>query len=352
MGCDLAGLSFASDISFEHLANRTIAVDAYNTLYQFLTSIRQPDGTPLMDSKGRLTGHLSGLFYRSLKWVQAGITPIFVFDGKPPLLKQRTLDERMQRKMQAQIKLQTALSEGDEQSARKYAQQTTRLTPEMAESAKQLLQYLGIACVQAPCEGEAQASYLVQQNLAYACASQDFDSLLFGASRLVRNMSTTGRRKVPRKNQYVTIEPQMIELSQVLKSNNINHYQLIWIAMLSGTDFNCGVHGIGPKKALKLVVNATSFDQVISRLKQMPQFSKTDSDEITGLENWQTVEQFFLNPPIDATTSIQKPKPDEQKAISFLVDEFEFSADRIERTLHAHFEQQKKSGGQTRLGDF
>ncbi|MFH0927453.1 MAG: flap endonuclease-1 [Candidatus Micrarchaeota archaeon] len=351
MGCDLADLTEPKEITFEQLANRTVAVDAYNTLYQFLSSIRQSDGTPLMDSKGRQTGHLSGLFYRSLKWIDSGIKPVFVFDGKPPELKRKTLDERKRRKEEAQKKMQKALEAGDEESAKKYAQQTSKLTREMAENAKTLLKYLGIPYLQAPSEGEAEAADLVIRGLAYASASQDYDSLLFGATRLVRNLSTTGRRKVPRQNRYIQVEPQMVELAQVLKTSGLNNYQLIWIAILSGTDFNSGVYGIGPKKALKLVHNAKSFEQAISRLPESAK-AKMNEGEIEGLESWQQIEEFFLKPPVSACSQIPKFEPDEQKAISFLVDEFDFSQDRIERTISSHFKKQKETGGQTTLGSW
>lgn len=352
MGCDLADLVQPKTISLEQLSNKVLAVDAYNTLYQFLSSIRQADGTPLMDTKGRMTGHLSGLFYRSLKWVDAGIKPVFVFDGKPPKLKERTLQERRERKEQAEKKMQKALDEGNEEAAKRYAQQTSKLTPEMAQQAKELLTYLGIPYIQAPSEGEAEAADLAQRTLVYAAASQDFDSLLFGAPLLVRNISTTGRRKVPRQNRYIQIEPQLIDLNQVLNSNSLNKYQLIWLAMLSGTDFNSGVHGIGPKKSLKLINNAKSFEQVIERLPQSAKDNKTGDGEIVGLENWQSIEEFFLKPPVSSISSIPKSQPDEQKALSFLTEEFDFSLDRVERTLQSHFKRQKESGGQTTLGEW
>ena len=352
MGCDLRDLTEPKTINFEQLSNRVLAVDAYNTLYQFLSSIRQPDGTPLMDTKGRLTGHLSGLFYRTLKWVDVGIKPVFIFDGKPPELKKGTLEQRRKRKEQAQKKMQIALEQGDEQAAKRYAQQTSKLTPQMAEQAKELLTHLGIPYIQAPSEGEAEAADLVQRNLAYAAASQDYDSLLFGASRLLRNLSTTGRRKVPRQNRYIQIEPQIISLDKTLNSNNLNRYQLIWLALLSGTDFNKGVHGIGPKKSLKLINNAKSFEQVIERLPQSAKDKKTQDGQIEGLENWEEIEQFFLKPPVSSVSQIPKTEPSEQKALSFLVDEFDFSPNRVERTLQAHFKKQKETGGQTRLGDW
>ncbi|MFA5108119.1 MAG: flap endonuclease-1 [Candidatus Micrarchaeia archaeon] len=352
MGCNLADLTNPKQVSFSDLSSKVIAVDAYNTLYQFLSSIRQADGTPLMDTKGRPTGHLTGLFYRSIKWLEAGIKPVFVFDGKPPELKAKTLQERKKRKEEAQEKMQQALDEGDIESAKRYAQATSKLTPEMAQSAKNLLDALGIAHIQAPSEGEAEASDLVKRGVAWAVASQDFDSLLFGTPQLLRNLSTTGRRKVPRKNEYMQIEPELITLQEVYSANNVNNFQLIWLAILSGTDFNSGVFGIGPKKALKIVSGAKSFDDVIARLPESARAKKDENNEIIGLESWQKIEEFFLKPPVSGTTKISHSIPDEKKVAAILCDEYDFSHERVERTLGAYLKAQKENGGQTKLGDW
>ncbi|PIT84295.1 flap endonuclease-1 [Candidatus Micrarchaeota archaeon CG10_big_fil_rev_8_21_14_0_10_45_29] len=351
MGCDLGDLADSKEISFTYLSNRVLAVDAYNTLYQFLSSIRGADGTPLMDSKGRLTGHLTGLFYRTVKWLEAGIKPVFIFDGKPPELKAKTLQERRERKEEAKKKMQKALDEGDIEDARKYAQQTSKLTPEMAKHAKSLLDAMGIPHIQAPSEGEAEAADLAKRKIAWCAASQDFDSLLFGSPLLLRNLSTTGRRKVPRKNTYIQIEPQLISLEDTLKKNELTQYQLIWLGILSGTDFNKGIHGIGPKKGLKLVAGAKSFKEVISRLPPSIK-EKSEMDEISGLENWEEIEEFFLKPPVTGTQKIDFSTPNAGKITSLLCDEFDFSKERVERTLNAFEKKREESGGQTTLGDW
>ncbi|MFH1306961.1 MAG: flap endonuclease-1 [Candidatus Micrarchaeota archaeon] len=352
MGCDLGDLTEPKTVSFDDLSNKILAVDAYNTLYQFLSSIRQADGTPLMDTKGRLTGHLTGLFYRSIKWLEAGIKPVFVFDGKPPELKSDTLNKRRERKKEAKKKMEKALDEGDEEAARRYAQQTSKLTPEMASHAKSLLDALGIPHIQAPSEGEAEAADLVKRNIAWAAASQDFDSLLFGSPRLLRNLSTTGRRKMPRKNEYIQIHPELIELSSLLSTQKLNQKQLIWLGILSGTDFNKGIYGIGPKKALKLVNKAKSFKEIISNLPESAREKKTEEGEIEGIENWEEIEKFFLFPPTTKTTKLEFSPPDEKKTISLLVDEFDFSHERVERTLSSLIKKQKEECGQTKLGDW
>ncbi|MBW3583616.1 MAG: flap structure-specific endonuclease, partial [Euryarchaeota archaeon] len=212
MGVDLGQLVPHKETELKELAGKTIAIDAYNTLYQFVSIIRQPDGTPLKDSRGRITSHLAGLLYRTANLVEARIRPVFVFDGPPHPLKRETLVERGARKEKAEKEYKEALAEGDIERARTKATQTSRLTPEMVDQAKALVSALGLTYVDAPGEGEAQAVRLVELGRADVVGSQDYDALLFGAPRLVRNLTVTGRRKLPRKQVWVDVIPEAIRL--------------------------------------------------------------------------------------------------------------------------------------------
>ena len=389
MGVNLGDLAERRTLQWSELSGKVVAVDAYNTLYQFLSSIRGADGSLLTDTKGRVTSHLTGLFYRSVKWLENGVKPVFVFDGKPPELKRKTLDGRRERKIQAEQARKEALDSGDLESARMYSQATSKLTPEMAGQAKQLLSALGIPVLQAPSEGEAQAAELVRAGLAWASASQDYDSLLFGCPRLVRNLSTSGRRKMPRRNEYMDVEPELIELESVLSTSHLSREQLVWLGMLVGTDFNEGVMGVGPKKALKLVFGAQSFKEVLARIaagakkptsalpKDHPDEENLDHQTLAalslspastsgaaspssaflssapaGLENWEEIEQFFLHPPIVEHPSFSFGKPDRDAVVSLLCGQFDFSSERAARTLDGLIEKQKESGAQKRLGDW
>ncbi len=171
MGVDLGDLAVKHTISLQSLSGKAIAIDAYNMLYQFLASIRQPDGTPLMDHKGNVTGHLSGLFYRTCKLIENGIKPIYVFDGKAHSFKERVKEERAEVKKAAEKKWKEALELERYAEAKKYAQATSRLTPEMAEESKLLLEAMGVPVVQAPSDGEAQAAVMVRKGIAHATAS-------------------------------------------------------------------------------------------------------------------------------------------------------------------------------------
>ncbi len=305
------------------LSGKAIAIDAYNALYQFLAAIRQPDGTPLMDRRGRITSHLSGLFYRTINIVEAGIRPVYVFDGKPPELKAREIAERTKIKEEARKKYEEAIRRGDVEAARKYAQMTSRLTSEMVDASKELLSAMGIPWVQAPSEGEAQAAYMAKKGDVWAAASQDYDSLLFGAPRLVRNLTISGRRKLPNKNVYVEIKPEIINLDKVLKSLGITREQLIDIAILVGTDYNPeGVKGIGPKQALRLIKTYGSLEKA---LKVIP----SASFPVEPIK----IRELFLNPEVTDDYQLKWRKPDPEKIIAILVREYDFSEERVRNAI-------------------
>lgn len=318
MGVDLGDLIQREEIELDELTNSIIAIDAHNTLYQFLSIIRQPNGTPLMDSQGRITSHLSGLIYRTTNLMEIGIKPIFVFDGKPPEFKLSTLEERSLIKKKAEEAWMEAKAYGIE--GFKYAQATSRLTQEMIGEAKTLLKYMGIPIVQAPSEGEAQASFIVLNGDAHFTASQDYDSLLFGSPKLVRNLTITGKRKLPSKNIYIDVKPERIELQKVLKQLEITREQLIEIGILIGTDYNQGIKGIGPKKALKLIKKHGSIEGVFQELNQ-------------SIASWREIKEFFLNPEVTSDYEIKFNPPDSGKIKHFLCKEHSFSEERIDKVL-------------------
>jgi flap endonuclease-1 len=254
LGVNLRGLVPITTVKLEDLSGKVVAIDAYNALYQFLAIIRQPDGTPLKDSSGKVTSHLSGLLYRTSNLVEMGIKPIYVFDGVPPVLKAAEIQRRREVKVQAAVHYEKAVAKGDTVKMRMFAQATTSMKDYMKDDSQKLLELMGLPWVQAPSEGEAQAAHMTRKGETDYCASQDYDSLLFGAPMLLRNVTISGRRKLPSKNIYVDVVPELVELAKVLKECGITHEQLIDVGILIGTDFNPdGIKGLGPKTALKLI---------------------------------------------------------------------------------------------------
>ena len=322
MGVDLADVATQRPITLESLTNRTLAVDAYNALYQFLAIIRQPDGTPLRDRQGRVTSHLSGLLYRTANLCEMGIKLSFVFDGKPPELKDSEIQRRRQIKQAATVQYQKALKEGKLREARTYAQATSTLKDQMVDDAKRLLTAMGQSWIQAPSEGEAQASYMASRGDVWAVASQDHDSLLFGAPRMVKNLAITGRRKLPRRDAYIEVEPELVELYKVLQELSVTREQLIDVGILIGTDFNDGVKGIGPKTALKLIRENGRLEKILEK-----------DSSITIEPSYNRVREIFEHPNVTPDYSLKWSEPDEGKIVSFLCGERDFSEDRVRKAV-------------------
>ncbi|MDN5358618.1 MAG: flap endonuclease [Candidatus Diapherotrites archaeon] len=337
MGVALGDIIPRHDIPLDELRAKKIALDAYNALYQFLSAIRQPDGTPLMDRKGRITSHLSGLFYRTIKLMELGVQPVYVFDGTPPELKMRTIEQRKAAREEAERKWEEALEKGDIEEARKYAQAAHRLTKEMVEDAKRLLDAMGVPYVQAPSEGEAQAAYMAAKGDVWASGSQDYDSLLFGTPRLIRNLTIVGKRKLPGKDVYVDVPPEKVELEEVLRTLGIDRRKLVWIGILIGTDFNEKVPGIGPKRALALVKEYDSLEEIFKAIGYRPNF------------DWIAVERIFLEPDVTDDYRIAFRRPDREKIFEILVEEHDFSPERVERAVQRLEEATPASGAQTSL---
>jgi flap endonuclease-1 len=341
MGLNIREIIPRREIDFSELKERIVCVDAFNSLYQFLSSIRQYDGTPLMDSKKRITSHLSGIFYRNIALLSEGIKLIYVFDGFAPRLKGKTHENRKEIRDLAKEKYNVAKQEEDFESMRRYSSQDIRLTEEMIEESKELLRAMGISVFQAPGEGEAQAAYLCRvRGEIYASASQDYDSLLFGASRLIQNLTLSRKRKTV--SGYVEVKPVIIELEKVLNGLEINLDQLICLGILVGTDYNPrGIPGIGQKRALDIVRKYKQpiiiFESVNEQILSLPEEDRFD---------WKEIFEMFHKPNV-VDEEIHTEKLDKEKIKEILVSRHEFSEERVKdhlQRLEDSLEKNKQKG--------
>ncbi|RLG51839.1 MAG: flap endonuclease-1 [Thermoproteota archaeon] len=321
MGLKLSKLVVKHQIKLESLRGRIIAIDAYNALYQFLALIRLRYGVPLTDKYGRVTSHLNGLLFRTVRLVEAGIRPVYVYDGRPPQLKSKTLEERVEKKKEAEVKWKEAVAKGDLRDAWAKAVQTSRLTKSMAEDSKKLLNYMGIPWVQAPSEGEAQAAYMTQAGDVWASASQDYDSLLFGSLRLVRNLTITGKKFLRKTPGYYKLKPELIKLDETLRELDLTREQLVDMCILMGTDYNEGVKGIGPVKAYKLIKKYGTLERVL------------EGESISIGADIDAIRNIFLNPPATADYELKWEDVDEDGLIEFLVEERGFQRERVKKAI-------------------
>jgi flap endonuclease-1 len=322
MGLDLKLLVEPYPITISELSNKIVAVDAYNAIYQFLATIRGPTGELLTSTDGDVTSHLSGLFYRNINLLADNIKLIYVFDGKPNPLKLKEIERRRQIKQEASERYHEAITEGRVEDARKYSQATSILTDKMVEESKKILTLLGIPFVLSPSEGEAAAAYMTKQGTAFTCASQDYDSILFGARKLTRNLTISGKRKVPNKKAYIAVEPEIIEYERVLNQTKLTHEQLVDVGILIGTDFNPeGFAGIGPKTALKLIREYGKLEN-IEKIKHL----------LSDIQ-YQEIRDIYLKPEIPKVNNIQFNEVNYTNIVNFLCTEKSFSAERVNAAI-------------------
>ena len=343
MGVALTELLLIKEIDLEFLQNKVLVVDAPMWLYQFLSSIRQRDGTLLMDSKGNVTSHLMGLFTRISNLSQQNIKLAFVFDGEPPELKNLTLEKRKKIKIEAERQFEKAKEKEDLELMRKFASRTSRLTDEMIDEAKKLIEAFGLPVIPAPSEAEAQASLIAKNNDAFAIATNDADALLFEATRIVRNLNMVGKKKKANKLSYETVMPDLINLEENLTHLKINQEQLIVLAMLIGTDYNNeGIKGIGPKTALKTVRKyGLNFEALFKEVKWNDFFDFS----------WQEVFELIKNMPVSKHYRLKWNDLDEDKIMELLVDKHDFSEERIKNQVE-NLIKEKNNKSQKGLGEF
>ena len=322
MGVDFGDSIPREKIQLEDISGWKLAVDGYNTLYQFLAIIRGMDGGHLKDSQGRVTSHISGLFYRNINLLELGMKLVYVFDGKPPELKMEEIRRRSEQRREAKDQYLRALQSGDMIQARKYAEASTVLRRDMVADAKELLDAMGIPWVDAPSEGEAQASTMAIEGTVNAVASQDHDSLVFGAPILIRNVTISGKRRLPGKGIMINVVPERIQLSSVLTSTGLSRQQLVDFAILLGTDFNPdGFEGVGPATALKYL-------KKYGRLEEIKELR-----ESLQSVNYREIRNLYLDPPVVKGVQPEWKTMDREKIVSFLVGEHSFSRERVDAAM-------------------
>jgi len=325
MGVLLTPIVVKEVVALADLRGKRLAVDANGELYQFLALIRLPDGTPLKDAHGRITSHLSGLFFRVTRLIADGMDLVFVFDGRPPAEKATEIARRRAVRQRYANEAATARAAGDHAVAYAKSTMTSRLTPAMAVEARELLRLLGMPVVQAPSEAEAQAAYITRRGDAWAAASKDYDALLFGAPRVVRFLTISGREYLPSKGSFRPIVPEVIDVPRMLDALAITRSQLVDLGLLVGTDFHPGIRGIGPKKALALVTRHGAIEHM------PPEVRETFGDDLARLR------RIYLEPDVSDQYDVARRECDVDGVVRFLCDEHAFGRDRVTAALDRAF---------------
>ncbi|KAH8347960.1 hypothetical protein KR084_002561 [Drosophila pseudotakahashii] len=315
---------------------RKVAIDASMCLYQFLIAVRS-EGAQLATVNGDPTSHLMGMFYRTIRLLDNGIKPVYVFDGKPPDLKSGELAKRAERREEAEKALKAATDAGDDAGIEKFNRRLVRVTKEHAKEAKELLALMGVPYVDAPCEAEAQCAALVKAGKVYATATEDMDALTFGSTKLLRYLTYSEARKMPVKE---------FSYEKLLEGLSINSREFIDLCILLGCDYCESIKGIGPKRAIELINNYRDIETILDNL---------DTSKYTVPENWnyKVARELFIEPEVANAEAIDLKwvEPDEEGLVKFLCGDRQFSEERV-RNGAKKLMKSKQAQTQVRLDSF
>jgi len=318
---------------------RLIAIDASMSLYQFMVAVRTDDlgQFSLTNDFGETTSHLQGMFYRTIRMLNNGLKPVFVFDGKPPELKSGELARRKKNKEKAVEELENATDEGDKETIKKLNKRTVRVTPEMNEEAKKLLRLMGVPVIEAPCEAEAQCAALNKAGKVFAIGSEDMDTLTCGGEVLLRHLTYSEARKEP------ILE---IHLDKLLKGLELTMDQFIDLCILLGCDYTDKIRGIGPKRALEFIKKYGSIEKILENLDK-------DKFQIPDPFPYQEIRDYFKNPEVKPPEEcdLSFSEPDEEGLINFLVKEKGFNEDRVKAGVEK-IRKSKSKAVQSRITSF
>lgn len=331
--CDYSPSSI-KDHAIKNYFGRKIAIDASMSLYQFLIAVRTDEGV-LTSSDGETTSHLMGLFYRTIRMVENGIKPVYVFDGKPPDMKSGELVKRTEKRVEAQKSLAEAQENGDAESIERYQKRLVKVTPKHNEECKRLLTLMGIPYVDAPCEAEAQCAALVKKGKVFATATEDMDALTFGSSIVLRHLTASEQKKLPIRE---------IHLDNLLDELGLTQTQFIDLCILLGCDYCESVKGVGPAKGLSLIRQYGTIEKIIA-----------NNPKLNFPEKWlyEEARQLFVTPEVTDAEGVELKwsKPDNSGILQFMVEEKGFSEDRIKNGVRK-LEKHREGATQGRLDTF
>ncbi|MCJ1301978.1 Elongation of fatty acids protein 2 [Hypocenomyce scalaris] len=320
---------------------RKVAIDASMSIYSFLIAVRS-DGQQLMNETGETTSHLMGMFYRTLRIVDNGIKPLYVFDGAPPKLKSGELAKRFQRKAEANEAHEEAKETGTAEEVEKFSRRTVRVTREHNEECKKLLKLMGVPYIDAPTEAEAQCAVLARAGKVYAAASEDMDTLCFDSPILLRHLTFSEQRKEP---------IQEIHLDRVLAGLAMDRKQFIDLCILLGCDYVDPIPKIGPNTALKLIRDHSTLEAVVDFIQKDPKKKYIIPDDWPYKE----ARDLFFEPDVRQADhpdcDFKWEAPDVDGLVKFLVEEKGFSEDRV-RNAAGKLQKNLKTAQQARLEGF
>ncbi|MDR9429086.1 MAG: flap endonuclease-1 [Natronomonas sp.] len=305
---DLRQLAVIEPKPFAELTGSVVAIDAHNWLYRYLTTtVRFTSSSIYTTHQGVEVANLIGVVQGLPKFLEADMTPIFVFDGGVTELKTDEVESRRNQRERYESELEAARAgEADAAEISTLESRTQRLTDTIQDTTRELLKLLDVPIVEAPAEGEAQAAHMARYGDVDYAGSEDYDTLLLGAPYTLRGLTSSG-------------DPECMDFERTLESLELTWEGLVDAAILMGTDFNEGIAGVGPKTAVKLVrEHGDLYGALDARGESIPH-----ADRIRAM---------FLDPAVTDEYGYDTDiDPDIDAARTYVTEQWEIPADEVER---------------------
>ena len=287
------------EVDISEYYGKKIAIDISILIYQFIITIRN-SGTDLVNDKGDITSHILGLFNKTIYFLEKGIIPIYVFDGKPPILKQKLLEHRKNNKLNALNKYKNATTNLDKL---KYFKRSVIITKEQISQCKELLELMGIPYINASEEADSELASLCKNNLVYAVLTEDMDILTFGSPRIIKSLSN---------NQVIELN-----LINILTKLNLTQEQFIELCILFGCDYCSSVCNLNPNNLFNIYSKHKKIDTTLNTIKSLGVNTYSNYNYIAAKEYF--TNEFVCN---RDNVLLELKQPDNDKLLNLLVNNY------------------------------
>ena len=302
------------EINISELKNKIIAIDISILLYQVVISTRSKCGADHLSPSGEISTHILGLFNKTINLIKKRIIPVYVFDGKPPDIKKRTLDMRKDIRAKAIEKLKNTT---DEKERIKYLKRSVSISKKQLDECRRLLDIMGIPYIDAPQEADSQCSYLAKNGMVDGVLTEDMDIFTFGSPVIYKNLYSA---KKP---------PKIIKLNEILVKTGLNFNEFIEWCCLLGSDYFKGIIDLKYFDILDLYKKNKDFDAIIN-------YCTNNNIRCCGVNDYQLVSNYFNKPEIKEVRNrdLLYKKCDLIRLENYLVKKFGFSKTRLLKKFH------------------
>ena len=299
------------------MKGKRLAIDTSIFLYKSLMNVRSK-GDYLKNSQGKIVSHIQGLYYKTNQLLTFGITPIYIFDGKPPQEKNDCIKARVKKAEECKEKTETTDNLQEKQNLEKGS---IRIKKEYIDDLKHIFSLMGVSYIHANGEAEAYASELCRLGFVDGVMTEDMDTLSYGCPLLMRSCID---KSIKRPEIVSTFNFQ-----KILEDFKMNHDEFIDMCILCGCDYCPTIPKVGPARAMKFIQKYNNIENLINSEEKI-----TISEEFKNKYIASRGLFKVFDGKIDLENlPISKSNYDSNSIYKYLVNECDMNSKRVQNSL-------------------